>query len=165
MEKGKLMMVIIIVLLVVLLGTVLAVSFYVMNLVSKQAEASGLNPQSEYAGKVLTQDEITKVTLGDAITTNLAKGPDNKDHVAKLRVVIGYDNTVKEESAAFEATINANLEYARAVALACIYSSTFEELSNPDGMANLANKIKEQLQDAFKTNLIVDVYFSERTLQ
>ena len=164
MEKGKLMMVVIIALLVLLLGTVLAVSFYILNMVNQAASAEAQGTQSESVSKELTQDDLTKVPLGAAITTNLAKGADGKSHMAKIGVVVSFNNTVEVESEAFAATLNNSLDYARSIALACIYSSTIEELSDPDGIANLANIIKEKLIDAFGTTLITDVFFNEWTL-
>ena len=163
MEKNKFMMIIIIVLLVVLLGVVAGFSVFVIN--------GGLNPSAqeqvtrEQPVKVLGFDDIVRVSLGEPITTNLAVGETGGKHVARLGVLIAYDNTQGKVSTAFAELLDRNMEYARSLVLACIYASTYEELSGPDGMATLERTIKERLLDEFETSLIVDVNISERVLQ
>ena len=165
MEKSKFMMIIILVLLVVLLGTVVTVSMYVLNLVKSQAEMTDAGgARKDTPTKNLSMEEIITVSLGDPITTNLSKGSDGLAHYAKIGVLVAYDNTVKKESDAFGEVFNQQLDYARAIALACIYSVTFDDIATTDGKAELANTIKEKLQNAFDSNLIVDVIFKEWTI-
>lgn len=167
MEKGKLMMIIIILLLVVLLGTVVGVSFYVMSLVKNQAAATDVQSTSsnEHVVKNLSQSEITKISLGDAIVTNLIDSPNGTAHFAKMKVLVGYDNTVKTDSEAFATMLTNDLTFARSIALACIRNYTYEDLNASGGDAVLANDIKEKMQDQFNTTLIVDVYFDDWLLQ
>lgn len=166
MEKGKFMMIIIIVLLVVLLGTVVGVSFYVLNLVKNQAALSGDgDANASQVVRNLNIEETTSFSLGNSITTNLADSVDGSAHIAKIGVLIGYDNSVKDASAAFAETLTAQTDYARSIALACIRKYTYEELNAEDGQAVLSEDIKTKLQDEFNTTLIVKVSFDDWFLQ
>jgi len=162
MEKNKLMMIVIIILLIVLLGTVVAVSMYVLNIMKSQPTTGGNNIPQVSQG--LTRDEITMISLGDPILTNLQVSEDGKTHNARITIEIGYDNTKATDSDALANMLNNQIKYARSIALACIYSKTFEELSKPDGMETLADEIKKRLQDEFLTTLIVDVNISDHIL-
>ena len=104
-------------------------------------------------------EEITLVSVGDSILTNLAVGADGSGkHYASVEVTIGYDNTQKKVSEEFGALLHEYMPVARSVVLACLYSSTYEELRDPDGPAVLADLIKRRLQEEFSTKLIVAVY-------
>lgn len=168
MEKSKFMMIVIIVLLVVLLGTVVGVSFYVLNVVKNQPEASSdgtVTGAQDRITKSLYIEEITTVSLGSAITTNLADSPNGEGHIAKVAVSVGYDNTQEKVSEDFAVTFGANTVVARAVALACIHKYTYEDLNTDDGPSMLADDIKKKLQEEFNTTLIVSVVFDEWLLQ
>jgi flagellar basal body-associated protein FliL len=156
MEKNKLMMIIIIALLVLLLGTVGAVSFYVLNLVRSQPDPDA---PSQIARGV-TLDEIESISLGEFVT-NLAKTEQNKDRLIRISLSLAYDKTDKKASEALVEKINQHHHIARSIALACILSSTYDELIIPDGLANLADKIRVRLQEEFESNLIVDVYIDD----
>jgi flagellar basal body-associated protein FliL len=165
MEKGKLMMVIIIALLVILLGAVVGVSIYVMNLINSQTTiADVVNAQSQIATS-LSIDEKASMSLGDAIVTNLATGADGRKHFISVNGYIAYDIRDKKASDTFATKLTNNIHIARSIALACIISSTYEDLRDPDGMSILADRITRRLQEEFETNLIVDVYLSDFLLQ
>jgi len=161
MGKNNVMMVIIIVLLVVLLATVGGVTFYIMQLIQNTSITGGEdnNVPAGYR-RPLKPDEITKVSLGDSITTIMI-GEDDNSHTIRISVMIGYDNTDKKASPEFEKTFKENLEFAKSIALTCIRNFTYEELMERGGDSRLADTIKTKLQDEFYTTLIVDVYFSE----
>jgi flagellar basal body-associated protein FliL len=166
MEKSKLMMIIIIALLVLLLGTVVGVSLYALKLFNEnsdpEARAAANQPQ---VVKNLTREQITSVSLGDPITTNLQKGDDGKSHFAILSVEVGYDNTVKNESDAFGLVLAENIKYARSVALSCIYGRKYEELQDMDGLNELAAEILQKLQEGFNSQMIVEVTISDQAFQ
>jgi flagellar basal body-associated protein FliL len=167
MEKSKLMMIVIIALLVLLLATVVGVSFYIMGLVNSQ---EALDPNAPpQAARALSLEEQQVVSLGEPIVTNLARdpnaGPRDRGRMIRISVLFSYDITDSKLAAELAAKIDANLHIARSIALACIISSTYEDLSDAEGMANLADKIKIRLQEEFETSLIVSVYFDDWLLQ
>ncbi len=158
MEKGKIMMIIIIVLLVVLLGTVAAVSVYVLSLINEQNVAQEEGTDGVTSVKALTVDEKTLVLLGETITTNLLPDEDGKVHIASIHVQVSIDNTT-DESEAFITLFNANIAAARFIALDIISNRTADELNATDGKAYLSDLIKTRLQEEFNSMLIVDVTF------
>lgn len=166
MEKSKVMMIIIIVLLVALLGTVVGVAFYIMNMVrNTQTTPNEYTATTDHITKHLKPEEITKVSLGDSILTNLAKGEDGKSYIARIKVLVGYDNTVKKESDAFAEVLTNNMEFMRSIALSCLRNSTYEDLTSDGGESALADRIKTMLQSEFDTTLIVNVYFDDWLIQ
>jgi flagellar basal body-associated protein FliL len=159
MEKGRLMMIIIIVLLVVLLGTVVAVSIYVLNLINtnNQALADGTAAITEQ--KTLDINDMAEVFIGE-ITTNLQPGADGKEHSVMIEVNLRYDKTDEETATAFGELLAANMNVARWISLSCISDRTKEDIDDIDRLAMLGDEIKDKLQVEFKSQLIQDVYFS-----
>ena len=162
MEKSKFMMIVIIALLVLMMGTIVTVSLYVLNLVQNQisevdAEANR-NPQ---AIRRLTVEELSEVAIGDKIQTNLLSGPDGKDRYAVFNLTVSFDNTQKRDSEAIGELLGRNVERIRSVALACARNKTYEDLIAADGHLVLANDIREQLQLVFESTLIYDVVVFE----
>jgi flagellar basal body-associated protein FliL len=164
MEKGRLMMIIIIVLLVVLLGTVVAVSFYVLNMINNQNEALANGTAVITDVKDLKASDLTSVTLGDSFNTDLQPGIDGKRHMLRIRVHFRYDKTDEKLAEEFATFIEANINVARSIALNCITSKTAEDVDNNDDIALLAEEIKDQLKLELDTNLIHDVYFDDKIL-
>jgi len=161
MEKSSLMMIVIIVLLVALLGTVVGVTFYAFSMMQNMESATQETAGFDRTPRQLTPDEIGRVPIGDSILTNLATDSGGSGRVARIQVVVGYDNTQQGESDAIYTRINEQMDFIRMEALASIRNRTYQELSARDGMDSLAAEILETLQNEFQTNLIVDVRFSE----
>ena len=161
MEKNKFMMIIIIVLLVAMMGTIVGVSLYVLNLIQNQAqEAEAEGAREPQVIRKLTIDEITQIDIGE-IKTNLQKGADGKAHFVVFTLVIGYDNTQDAESTNIGTILNDNLTRVRSIALAAAYSKAYNDFDNPDGINILASEIKDNLQELFESSLIADVYIYE----
>ncbi len=155
------MMIIIIVLLVVLLGTVVAVSVYVLNIINAESTAVENGTAGVTRVRELSVKEKTTVVISSKLSTNLSRGTDGDSHIAQLAVSLQYDNTT-DDSVEFGELVNANIPLAKSVAIECITSFTYEELElDPDGRAILADKIKLSLQEEFNTTLIVNVIFDE----
>jgi flagellar basal body-associated protein FliL len=166
MEKSKLMMIIIMALLVLLLGTVGGVSFYVMNMIRNQPSLADAGSAAQQVARNLSIDEMETISLGDTMLTNLARSEGSRqNHYLRASGFIAYDATDRKEAEALAARINENIQFARSIALACIWGSTYEELSETDGPAILADRIRIRLQEEFESNLIVRVYFEDWLLQ
>ena len=166
MEKSKLLMIIIIALLVLLLGTIVGVSMYALRLFNEVGTGDGSGVASgPQVVRILNREDISIVSLGDPITTNLQSGADGRARFAVVSVNVGYDNSVRNESDAFGQLLESQIPLARSVALRCLYGKTFDELRDPDGIAELENEILEMLQQEFNTSLIVEVTLSDYTFQ
>jgi flagellar basal body-associated protein FliL len=161
MEKGRLMMIIIIVLLVVLLGTVTAVSIYVLNLINSNNQAIADGSAAITEQKTLDINDMTEVPIG-TITTNLLPGADGEAHSVRIEVNLRYDKTNEEEATAFGELLAANMNIARWISLSCISDRTKEDIDDIDRLAMLGDEIKDKLQVEFKSELIQDVYFSDK---
>ena len=161
MEKSKLMMIFIIVLLLALLGTVVAVSLYVMSMVrNMDGGLAGLGqPTRPSPTRVLTAEEINNITIGSPLTTNLAYRDGGGRRMIRAQIMVGYDSTQGSDSAAVRSLIENEAEFIRAVLLMEISNSYYEELSASGGRAILADRILRRLQDEYNNNLIVQVVF------
>ena len=164
MEKNKFMMIIIIVLLVAMMGTIVAVSLYVLGFVQNQSldAEGGRTPQ---AIRKLTIEEVSNINLGDPIRTNLRKDPDGRPRYVVFSIDIGYDNTQGKDSTDIAFLINMNITRARSLALRTAYSKSYADLDDPDGFAMLETEIKEKLQELFESSLIVDVNIYDYIIQ
>lgn len=158
MEKNKLMMIIIIVLLVVLLGTIGAVSFYALKIMSGANGGAVEQHVAEVAQ--LKPDEIEVVALSKAISTNLLTGADGKEHIISVTIGVGVDNTKKKESEDFIASLGTKDNIMTDTCISIISKKTYEELRSSEGQDVLKAEILAALQDQFQSNLIVKVYFS-----
>ena len=161
MEKNKFMMIIIIALLVLMMGTIVGVSLYILNLVNNQTQEADGTSRDPQAVKKLKVEEKTEISLGDPLSTNLQKGADGKDRFVKFSVSVYYDNTQKKESDDLYNILFLNVNKMRSIALNAAFNKTADELNHPDGFVLLANEIKDSLQSTFETNLIVEVDITE----
>ena len=164
MDKSKLMMTIIIVLLVLLLGTVVGVTFYLINLVGDQ------RPDDS---RTVIEHDLPPGLLGDLIEvslerklTNLAVGPGGTSDVVALEVVLGINNTVDaEEVEEFLTSLNDRRRFASSIVIDVVGDFTYEEVRTPEGRNAVGEEIKHRLQAAFGTNLIINVNFPEWLVQ
>jgi len=158
LDKSKPLMITIIALLVILLGAISFASFYFVRTMEKNASgASNTLTQATH----LSVDQIEKVSLSSPISTNLLNGKDGVEHYVKINLSVGVNNTDKKESPRMLSSLKSNEMVVRDIVLAILRNQTYEELTNPDGQDLLKDNIKTQLQDEFKSNLIVQVYISD----
>jgi len=160
MDKSKMMMVIIILLLVLLLGTVVAVSFLLVNnfvgIDSNHAEVQATRTET-----VLTPGDMRLIPLGQQ-TANLALGPGGRNDNIVVSVEVGLDATGSESDLEdFYATFNRSIPAARSIVFDILVERTFDEVRTLEGRAETGELIKYALQEAFGSNLIVDVFFDE----
>ena len=108
---------------------------------------------------------IRTIQLSSPIITNLLQAPDGTQHIVRLEAGLGINNT---DPAAADEFIESLMQ--REIIILdrinnTLRRTTAEEISKPDGMELLAQEILTSLQDAFNTNLIVDVYIVQIIIQ
>jgi len=165
MEKNKMMMIVIIILLVLLLGTIVGVSLYALNAIGSGAEAEADNTEWSVSGPAvrLGVDEITKVPLTSAISTNLRISEDGLNHYVRINFSIGINNTNKADSNELILKLQDNEVVIRDAIYQILRNKTYEDMANTeeDSLRIIKDEIKGKLQDIFQSNLIVEIYISE----
>nr|WP_317358317.1 flagellar basal body-associated FliL family protein [uncultured Tyzzerella sp.] len=160
MGKNKMGMILIIVLLVTLL-ILFAVGFgFLYKAMNKTGEQTDNNITVQQTVPI---EDITPFPIGEPILTNLLEGPDKKEHVIKVNVSLGI-NTSKDTSKEAQkllATLELQKSAIKDIIIGVCRSKTYEEMKAPDARVVLKDEILLKLQEAFGTNLIVDVYIDE----
>jgi len=162
MDKSKMMMVVIIALLILLLGTVVGVGVYLINLSDSNG---GVNePQAPAVHGVPVPADLRLVELGQ-MTANLALGPGGRSDNVVVNVTIGLnasDSIDEDELEEFYNFISTRgIIIARDVALRTLLSRTYDQVRSVEGQMEAQEAMMYALQDAFGSNLIVQVFFSE----
>jgi flagellar basal body-associated protein FliL len=162
MDKSKMMMIIIIALLVLLLGTVVGVGVYLINIAD--SDTAWDDPQQPVAtDRVLTPGDMRFVSL-DSMVANLALGQGGRSDNIVVTVEVGLnasDAVDEEELEDFYGAFYNRIPVARSVAFDVFLSRTYDEVRTNEGRDETAEILKYALQEAFGTNLIVGVFFSE----
>ena len=158
MDKSKLMMVIIIALLVLLLGTVVGVGVYLINL--SDNDGGHDIPQAPGTHSIIMPGDMFQVPLGQQ-TANLALGPNNRSDNIVFEAVVSLNATDEDELEEFYGVLTRSLSVARNEVFNVFVSRTYEEVRTLEGRAETAEIIKHRLQEAFGSNLIVAVIFDE----
>jgi len=162
MDKSKLMMIIIIALLVLLLGTVVGVTFYLINLVGDDSPENFHVTDAPAPPPHLHFRDLAEVPLGERISTNLAIGDQGTSDLVSVEVVLGVNNTGDQsEIDEFIASVSDRLGMARGIAISVFGELTYDEVRTPEGQLAAAEEMKSRLQTVFATNLIVHVGFSD----
>ncbi len=163
LEKNKIMMIVIIGLLVVLLSTTAGLSFLLIKNFKGQANAEEITDTAPVAEvKPLKQEDIFTLKIAEPITTNLAVGANGEaNHMAKIALAIGVDNTKKKESNAIIELLTEKDIVIKDLVIKILSSKTHDELKRIDARDVLREDILRSLQDEFESNLIVAVYIYE----
>ena len=162
MDKSKLMMIIIIALLVLLLGTVVGVTFYLINLVGDDSPEDFHYVIEAPPPPNLSLLDLIEVPLGDRITVNLAIGASGTSDLVSAEVVLGIDNTGDEgEAQEFADEVNERMRLARGIVIDVFNGLTYDEIRTPEGRAMAQEEVKLRLQQSFNSNLIIVVEFSD----
>ena len=161
MDKSKMMMAIIIALLVLLLGTVVGVGLYLVS-VSAGDTALLAQQQDPVVRGSLMPEELHTVSLG-RMTANLAPNPSGgRGDNLVVEVEVALNATVDaSEFDEFYGVFNRSIPIARAEVLNVFVTRTFDEITTLEGREETAEIIKNRLQEAFGSNLIVAVMFPE----
>lgn len=152
------MMTIIVALLVVLLVAIIIGFILVFNKFKTPIE----DAYEEIPMVAISQEDIVLYSVGDqAIVTNLKSDSSGKNHVGKVKVSLGIDYTSKKEGEKIVAVLADKTPTLQDIIIGVLRSKTSEELRTEDVQDVLGDEILEKICEAFSTNLIVDVYFSE----
>ena len=165
MEKSSLMMIIIIALLVALLATVVGVTLFAFNAFQNMETAAHADHSWVREERILHPEQITRIPIGDSIITNLASDGGNFGGVARVQVLVGYDNTQGSDSNAIASRINDQMTLIRTITLAALQERSYQELTARGAMDDLGADILYRLQNDFMTNMIVEVSFYEWMIQ
>lgn len=163
MEKNRIMFIIIIVLLVVLLFTIAGVSFYAIRMFSPASQDD--RPVTAEEVPRLTASQITTLDLSAPLSTNLLTSDDGADHVIKISLGIGLNNTDEKEFTAIQTLLTENETVSKDLILGILRNKTYEELKKHDGQETLKEEIRTALQDYYQSNVIVQISVSEIIMQ
>ena len=161
MDKSKMMMIIIIALLVLLLGTVVGVGVYLINL-SSTDNSEWVEQQQPVTVGDLRPSDLRLVSL-DSVTANLAPGPGGRSDNIVVEVYVGLNASTSIDEAEldeFYAIFNRGLPIARSIVFDVFVTREYDEIRTLEGRAETAEIIRNELQEAFGSNLIVSIFFS-----
>ncbi len=143
---------------IIVLGISIAAStFFVLKQMSQS--------QSEEPAATKAGLELTEVSMGDAIMTNIAMGEDAVQHFAKIKVSLGVDASDKKVYEVFNNAVTNQAASMRNELIAVIGEQTFTMLRANDGKTKLADEIVARLNQLLGTDIIYDVYYEEYFVQ
>ena len=162
MDKSKMMMGIIIALLVLLLGSVVGVTIFLIGLVGDDNGEDWHDPIPPPPITITLMD-LYQFDLGtERILTNTATDPGGTAAgIVQTDVFLGLNNT--EEAEGLDELIvqlSERIGFARNIVISVFQSRTYEQMRTPEGQAATKEEIRLLMQEAFATNLIVSVGFS-----
>jgi flagellar basal body-associated protein FliL len=146
MDKSKPMMIIIIALLVLLLGTVVAVTLFLIT--SFGGDNTVEDVPRTTPTPILLPSDIEWREL-DEIRTNLLDGPNRNVYIiASFRVGINNSSTASRQDLA-DLNVAFNYQTARTIANEVLFSTTYTEAKSPEGRAAIEERILARWQLEF----------------
>ena len=166
MQKSNLMTIVIIVLLVAILATVVGVGIYGFTMFrNMEAGRVEIAPwERDLAPPTLRRDEISEISI-PAITTNLSSGSAGRDRIVRVKVSVGVNNTLGQESNMMMQMLGEREVTLQSIVLSVVRTRTHEQLLEPGGDEALLQEILVTLQEDFQSNAIVGVYLNEFLFQ
>jgi flagellar basal body-associated protein FliL len=146
MEKSKPMMIIIIALLVLLLGTVIAVTIYLISAFG--GDGSEVDAPRTTPTPLLQPSDIEWWEL-DEIRTNLLEPPPNRHSASIVTTVMVGINTTGPNRDLADLRVNFSYQRARTIANEVLYATTFAEARTPEGRAAIEERILARWQLEF----------------
>jgi flagellar basal body-associated protein FliL len=163
MSNGKSMLIVFGVFMLVIIGVMVGAVFYISTLIGKSGgqSADGAPPPMQQQMQ-LAVDQISIFSLQNPISVNLLDGGDGVQHVIRLNVSIGVNNTDAKASPALLTTLANSEVIIRDAVNTILRNKTIQEVSaEEDGQAAIKQEILEKMQDIYKTPLIHEVYIGE----
>lgn len=142
------------------LGLAIAGStFFVLTQLNK-------NPEQVIAVEenTIKKTELAKVELEESITSNVY-GEDNIQHIARIHVSLGVDQSDKKGYEAFTALYNDNIALIRNEIIQVVREQTYSMMSKADAQVKLGSEIVNRLNKLLDTTLIKEVYFKDFFVQ
>lgn len=166
MGKNKTGVILIVVLLVALL-VLFIFGFFALYKALNKANSDEPNASVVLSQEVPIEDITNFAVKEEPIITNLLKGPDKKEHIIKFNVSLGINTSkkVKKEATKLLTTLETQKLVIEDIIIGVCLSKTYEELSDNNARTILKDEILAKVQQAFNTNLIVDVYLSDLLIQ
>ena len=153
MDKSKPMMIIIIALLVLLLGTVVAVTLFLITSFGGDGGPDESGPRITPTPHIQPGD-ISWHEL-EEIRTNLLEPPTGRNAFILVSLMVGVNNAApRAEVQAFELAFN--YQRARTIANEVFFSATYSEAKSPEGRAAIEERILNRLQLEFG-HLVINV--------
>lgn len=164
-NKNKTGMLIIIIILVPMLVVCTVAFGYTISLLNKTKAAveNGSSAQPQIMQEEVPIEDQTKHTIADVITTNLLPSEGElKGHMLIVQATIIMNKESKDyKKLKLETLIPANEVIIKSIIIDVIRNKTYDEVQRPDSKQVISNEILEKLQNAFGTNAIIDVIFSD----
>ena len=162
MDKSRLMLIVIIALLVILIGTVIGTTLFLLSGDDTDPDIFAGMPEPVHHPQRTNLMDLIEVPLGERISTNLAVTLDGRPSMVMSNVVLGIDSQAEaSELDPFLINLNARIGMARSVIINEFGRAYFDDINSTEGRLALAETMTRSLQEAFETNLIVMVFFSE----
>lgn len=142
------------------LGLAIAGStFFVLTQLNK-------NPEQVIAVEenTIKKTELAKVELEESITSNVY-GEDNIQHIARIHVSLGVDQSDKKGYEAFTTLYNDNIALIRNEIIQVVREQTYSMMSKADAQVKLGSEIVNRLNKLLDTTLIKEVYFKDFFVQ
>lgn len=145
MDKNKPMMMIIIALLVILLGTIVAVTFYLISAFGGNGDTDA--PRATPTPLIMQRDIIWREL--DEIRSNLQEPPPGRHNAHIVATfIVGVNGTASSRELS-DFDLNFNYSVARSIADEVLFSSTYAQARSPEGRAAIEEQILSRLQIQF----------------
>ena len=113
----------------------------------------------------INSTELAKIELEEAITSNVYEEEGSMQHIAKVHVSLGVDQSSKKEYEAFTTLYGENIAVIRNEIIQIIREQTYGMMSKADAQIKLGSEIVNRLNKLLDTQLIKEVYFKDFFVQ
>lgn len=164
MGKNKVWMIIIIAVLALMLCAVGFGFVYLSGQISSNNNPNSAGDRGEKVSSFGISD-IVQVPVTEAIKVNLLPGDDGVEHYALIEMSVAVYVTENKDAEKIQKELVDNEIIVRHTTIEILRNKTYQDLKMPNAQQNVSRDVLNSLQDIFKTNSIVEVYFGEFFLQ
>lgn len=144
----------------VVLGLAVAGSTFFILTQLKKAPAQ----VTETVKEEIKKTDLAKIELEEAITSNVYE-EGSMQHIARISVSLGVDQSAKKEYEAFTTLYSENIALIRNEIIQVIREQTYSMMSKADAQTKLGSEIVNRLNKLLDTELIKEVYFKDFFVQ
>ena len=108
--------------------------------------------------------DLAKHELEEAITSNVYE-ENGMQHIAKVHISLGVDQSSEKEYEAFTGLYDANISVIRNEIIQVIREQTYSMMIKADAQTKLGSEIVNRLNKLLDTDLIKEVYFKDFFVQ
>lgn len=143
------------------LGVAIAGStFFVLSKIKNTEQ----NVNTQEVTEIKTAD-LAKHELEEAITTNVYEDGSSAQHIAKVHISLGVDQSSAKEYEAFSLLYSENIAVIRNEIIQVIREQTYSMMTKADAQVKLGSEIVNRLNKLLDTQLIKEVYFKDFFVQ